>query len=134
MKGTKKEMIKKLTAIILSVCMLLTCGIYAFATNIDDIENVSEDQAGSVIGSSLYGTIFQSRSDYLYLLFEKIVDTYVKNHLYEFTKEEAMDKFVYDMIADHPELYEMMINTFLGTMDEWTITAHTMRVLPASCP
>ena len=113
-------MIKKLTAIILSVCILLTCGICAFATNIDEVEDISEDQAGSVIGSDLYGTIFQSRSDYLYKLFEKIVDLYVKNHLYEFTKEEAMDKFVYDMIADHPELYEMMINTFLGTMDDYS--------------
>ncbi len=59
-------------------------------------------------------------TDRLYRAFDDIIELYIKEHLYEFTREQALEKFVYDLINEHPEFYTMFINTFLGTMDKYS--------------
>ena len=63
---------------------------------------------------------FVQPTDYLYRAFNDVINLYVEQHLYEFTREEALEKFAYDLIESHPELYEMFLNTLLGTMDKYS--------------
>lgn len=63
---------------------------------------------------------FLRPNDQLYKVFIDILKLYTKEHLYEFTEEEVLYKFIYDMIKYHPENFEMMIDTMLGTMDPYS--------------
>lgn len=63
---------------------------------------------------------FAQPTDYLYRAFNDVLNLYVKEHLYDFDRLEVLEKFAYDLIQDHPELYEMLLNTMLGTMDSYS--------------
>lgn len=58
--------------------------------------------------------------EYLQGLFDSVLELYINEHLYEFTREEAIEKFMYNLIAEHPEMYTMFLNTLLGTMDKYS--------------
>ena len=87
-------------------------------------ENSGED-TGSSNSSELderlpWSSSYVRPNDYMYLAFNQLIDLYVKEHLYEFTREEALEKFLYDIIKQHPEYYDMYLNTLLGTMDDYS--------------
>ncbi len=63
---------------------------------------------------------FAQPTDYLYRAFNDVLNLYVKEHLYDFDRLEVLEKFAYDLVRDHPELYEMLLNTLLGTMDSYS--------------
>lgn len=63
---------------------------------------------------------FVQPSDYLYRAFNEVMNLYVDRHLYEFTREELLEKFTYDIIKKHPEMYEAFLNDLLGTMDKYS--------------
>lgn len=63
--------------------------------------------------------IYNPNSVY-YKLFRQILDTYVKNHLYEFTHEDVLYKFFEDFLTDNPMYFKYMTNYMLGTMDQYS--------------
>lgn len=128
---------RRFIAAFLAVCLAFSANTFAFASNLDEIrqkieeaksDNESEttDNTGSSSENSgsgeSFGTIppFLHATDYLHRVFSDIMDLYVKDHLYDFTREELLEKFLYDMIDKHPELYETMLNAMLGTMDKYS--------------
>ena len=89
----------------------------------EETESAESADSDADPGQAVSGKVipyFAQPSDYLYRAFNDVINLYVQEHLYEFTREEALEKFVYDMIKKHPEYYEMMINTLLGTMDPYS--------------
>ena len=58
--------------------------------------------------------------EYQYLMFEQILDAYVKNHLYDFTEEEVLHKFFQDFLADNPMYFTYFLEYLLGTMDPYS--------------
>ncbi|MBO4343953.1 MAG: PDZ domain-containing protein [Clostridia bacterium] len=129
---------KRFLSLILSLAIILTFSVSTFATNLSDIDRkVSEaeaaekEESGAENGQQSGGfgsrggfgrgiMPFYSSSEYLYNLFNEIVDLYVNTHLYSFTREEAIDRFFRDLIEEHPEYYKLILNTFLGTMDKYS--------------
>ncbi len=121
---------KKLISALLAVCFIFTSGFTAVASNLDEIyENVeSREEANDTGKESTKDThqnyqgipSFLKPTDYLYGVFKDIMNLYVNNHLYDFTKEELMDQFLYDLIESHPEMYEMFLKTMLSTMDQYS--------------
>ena len=85
-------------------------------------ETDNETETGTDSGIEFVGSTlpeFEPRN-YYYSLFEQVVDLYVKEHLYEFTREEVIEKFIYDMIDKQPVYFDFMLNTLLGTMDKYS--------------
>ncbi|MCR5353832.1 MAG: hypothetical protein K6D98_05965 [Clostridiales bacterium] len=125
-------LLKRILAFIISFAIIFTFSTSSFATNLSDIDRkVAEAEAAekqeSDSGSSLpeggFGRgimPFYSSSEYLYKLFNEILDLYVRTHLYSFTREEAIDQFFRDIIEEHPEYYKLILNTLLGTMDKYS--------------
>ncbi len=125
-------LLKRILAFIISFAIIFTFSTSSFATNLSDIDRkVAEAEAAekqeSDSGSSLpeggFGRgimPFYSSSEYLYKLFNEILDLYVRTHLYSFTREEAIDQFFHDIIEEHPEYYKLILNTLLGTMDKYS--------------
>ena len=125
-------LLKRILAFIISFAIIFTFSTSSFATNLNDIDRkVAEAEAAekqeSDSGSSLpeggFGRgimPFYSSSEYLYKLFNEILDLYVRTHLYSFTREEAIDQFFHDIIEEHPEYYKLILNTLLGTMDKYS--------------
>lgn len=125
---------KRIISALLAVFLFSHTCIPAFASNLDEIyeavtesENRPEESVpnenGDPSSTGVYAgglpTILKP-TDQLYDLFIKILKMYANDHLYEFTEEEALYKFIYDMIATHPEFYELMVKTLLGTMDPYS--------------
>ena len=127
---------KRLISAILAVAVIFSCSSFVFASNLDEIyesvqeqykDDAAEEESVSVetpdsSKADPYANLpaFLRPTDQLYKIFVDILKLYTKDHLYNFTEEELMYKFFYDMIAKHPELYEMMLNTMLGTMDPYS--------------
>lgn len=120
----------RIIAILLS-CLIVTSSVMsASASNIDEIrDKVTNSQTPNVDTDS--ETVesnentqmllpFEKPDNYLYKLISDIIDLYVEQHLYEFTREEVLEKFIYDMVKKQPAYYEFMINTVLGTMDKYS--------------
>ena len=63
---------------------------------------------------------FVQPTDYLYRAFNDVMNLYVDRHLYSFTREELLEKYAYDLIEKHPEMFETYLNTLLGTMDKYS--------------
>lgn len=136
MKG--KQMKRILSAILASI-IVFSSSFTVFASNVDEIfEQISEmrdkeenkaesestakdtETAENENSSFINLPTFLKPSDLLYRDFNTIMDLYINNHLYDFTREELMDKFIYDLLTYHPEMYEMLISTMLGTMDPYS--------------
>lgn len=58
--------------------------------------------------------------DYQYRMFEQILDAYVKNHLYDFTKEDVFYKFFENFLNDNPMYFQLFMEYLLGTMDPYS--------------
>ncbi len=77
-------------------------------------ENVSDDNPPANV-------IHQYRpNDYIYRMFEQILDAYVEKHLYEFTEEEVLHKFFEDFLKDNPMYFSYFMEYILGTMDPYS--------------
>ncbi len=77
-------------------------------------ENVSDDNPPADV-------IHQYRpNDYIYRMFEQILDAYVEKHLYEFTEEEVLHKFFEDFLKDNPMYFSYFMEYILGTMDPYS--------------
>ncbi len=63
---------------------------------------------------------YPAPADYDYIAFTQIFDLYADAHLYEFSKEELLQKFLYDLLEKSPELFDYLLNTLLGTMDPYS--------------
>ena len=125
---------KKVISAILAISIVLSTGIFTFASNLDEIyeskyeqekkeeTEKSEENTESNTDNLAYTHIpsFLRPTDQLYKLFVDILNLYTEQHLYDFTQEEVLYKFIYDMIATHPEFYELMLNTMLKTMDPYS--------------
>lgn len=109
---------KKLISVLLAVSLMFSFGIFAFATDTED--GTSSDTQSSVRNTKSSVPYYAIPPEYLYSLFDKVLDLYVEEHLYEFSREEVLEKMMKDMIHDHPEFYKMMMNTLLGTMDPYS--------------
>lgn len=81
----------------------------------DETENTESDDA-----PKQKIPYFVQPTDYLYRAFNEVMNLYVDRHLYEFTREELLEKFAYDIIKNHPEMYEAFLNDLLGTMDKYS--------------
>ncbi len=58
--------------------------------------------------------------DYYYILFRQILETYVENHLYDFTEEEVLYAFFEDFLNDNPMYFPLIMEYVLGTMDPYS--------------
>ncbi len=76
-------------------------------------ENISDAQQKP-------GSLPMRPKDYEYRMFMQILETYVNNHLYEFTEEEVLYQFIYDFLEENPMYLELFINYMLGTMDPYS--------------
>jgi len=77
-------------------------------------ENVSDDNPPADV-------IHQYKpNDYIYRMFEQILDAYVEKHLYEFTEEEVLHKFFEDFLRDNPMYFSYFMEYILGTMDPYS--------------
>ena len=61
-----------------------------------------------------------SLADFRYKVFTDVMDLYLNEHLYDFSRDELLEKFLYDLVNKHPEQMEYLINTMLGTMDPYS--------------
>lgn len=122
---------KRFISAFLAVCLAFSANTLTFASNLDEIrqkldeiktEDTTDTEQEAPTGGSSIGDVpaFLQPTDYVYRVFSDIVDLYVKDHLYDFSREELLEKFLYDMIEKHPELYQMMLGTMLGTMDKYS--------------
>lgn len=109
---------KKLISVVLAVSLLFSFSIFAFASGTE--ESASSNTQSSVQNTKSSIPYFAMPPEYLYSLFDQVLDLYVKDHLYEFTREEVLERMLEDMITEHPEFYKMMMNTMLGTMDPYS--------------
>lgn len=87
-------------------------------TDASDSEADAGEEADTDTGNVI--PYFAQPTDYLYRAFNDVLNLYVKEHLYDIDRLEVLEKFAYDLINDHPELYEMFLNTMLGTMDDYS--------------
>ena len=61
-----------------------------------------------------------SSTSYYSNLFNQIMDAYVSRHLYNFSKEELMQKFFDDFLADNPQYFKFFTQYLLSTMDDYS--------------
>lgn len=101
---------KRILSVLLIICFVFFSGISVIAANNTNTE----------IQNPLPVSFYNLPPSYLYALFDDILDLYVQDHLYEFTREEVLEKMMKDMISEHPEFYKMFINSLLGTMDPYS--------------
>lgn len=141
---------QRILAFLVAAMTALSLGVSVSATNLADIdrkvaakeaetemaENPNEAGTGDETGKSEETgdtakddeevtpsqkiPYFVQPTDYLYRAFNEVMNLYVDRHLYSFTREELLEKFAYDLIKKHPEMYEMFLNTMLGTMDKYS--------------
>lgn len=129
---------KKIVSLIIVLTMVFSPCICAYASNIKEIINdVTEaqeqrdkqknddkakqsDETKEQVDGEEKKPMFLEPADQLYRLFMDILELYTDRHLYEFTEEEVLRKFIYDMIIAHPEIYEQMLDIMLGTMDKYS--------------
>ena len=88
-------------------------------TSADNAEEAATDKDEEA-DSNYKIPYFVQPTDYLYRAFNDVMNLYVDRHLYEFSREELLEKFAYDLIKKHPEMYEAFLNTLLGTMDKYS--------------
>ncbi len=127
---------KKIIALIACASMLFSFSTTVFASNLEEIseklsqiekaEKEQKNADAAAVEGQAYGENtsllrpFNTPSDYLYNLFGEIVNLYVDQHLYSFTREELINQFFRDLIDEHPEYYKLLLNTLLGTMDKYS--------------
>lgn len=130
--------IKLISAAIATILIFSTCSV-SFASTFNDVqqkfENIEQareeqkkeqNETNSEIKSGsdddfIYEMLeHPTTADIYYKIFDNIMDAYIEKHLYEFEKDELVSKFIYDLIKTHPELYNTMIDTLLGTMDKYS--------------
>ena len=124
---------KRIISVLLAATIALSCSIGTFASNLEEIfESVTsrKDEADEAPANNETASeeadpfanlpTFLKPTDQLYKVFIDIMKLYAEEHLYDFTEEELMYKFFYDIIATHPEMYELMLNTLLRTMDPYS--------------
>lgn len=58
--------------------------------------------------------------DYYYNLFSQILDIYINNHLYSFTKQDVLETMIQNILIQDPSLFKYMVNQMLGTMDPYS--------------
>ncbi len=59
-------------------------------------------------------------ADLTYQYFSQILDAYLEYHLYEFTREEVIEKFFKDFLTQNPMYLELFSDYLLGTMDPYS--------------
>lgn len=135
---------QRILAFLVAAMAALSLGVSVSATNLADIDRKvaakeaenetaeNPDEAGKTeetgdtakddeeVTPSQKIPYFVQPTDYLYRAFNEVMNLYVDRHLYSFTREELLEKFAYDLIKKHPEMYEMFLNTMLGTMDKYS--------------
>ena len=121
---------KRIISIILSCLIVASSVLSASASNLDEIrDKVTKAEESATDTDTNAETTekdfhinqsFNGPTGYMYQLFNDIIDLYVEQHLYEFTREELLEKLIYDMIQKQPSHYKFMINTLLGTMDKYS--------------
>ncbi len=135
---------QRILAFLVAAMTALSLGVSVSATNLADIDRKvaakeaenetaeNPDEAGKTeetgdtakddeeVTPSQKIPYFVQPTDYLYRAFNEVMNLYVDRHLYSFTREELLEKFAYDLIKKHPEMYEMFLNTMLGTMDKYS--------------
>lgn len=121
---------KRIISIILSCLIVASSVLSASASNLDEIRDkvTKAEESASDTDTNAETTekdfhinqSFNGPTGYMYQLFNDIIDLYVEQHLYEFTREELLEKLIYDMIQKQPSHYKFMINTLLGTMDKYS--------------
>lgn len=65
-------------------------------------------------------TTLVNPNEYYSYAFNTILDLYVKNHLYDFTKEQAIEAFLSKLLNENPYLFKYLVNTLLSTMDPYS--------------
>ena len=71
--------------------------------------------------AEIYDQYAQTRyKDYYYRLFSQILDIYVENHLYDFSKQEVIDTMIENILIENPSLFKYFVNQMLGTMDPYS--------------
>lgn len=120
----------------MAFCVISTSA-YAFTpyTDVEDEKAPSEDSSASSGEStenevdeeeSKDGDVYKdflshlNKNDYRYDMFMQIIDAYVENHLYEFTRDDVINKFFKDFLENNPEYFELFANYILGTMDPYS--------------
>lgn len=58
--------------------------------------------------------------DYYSHLFSQILDIYINNHLYSFTKQDVLETMIENILIQDPSLFKYMVNQMLGTMDPYS--------------
>ncbi len=110
---------KIICAIICASIISTTCFAFTPFAN-----NAQEDAAANTEESEEQGKSTASLpmrpKNYEYTLFKQILNTYIENHLYEFTDEEVLYQFFEDFLADNPMYFELFVNYMLGTMDPYS--------------
>lgn len=88
----------------------------------EETETETETETESDTGIEFSGSVREEfePNNYAYYLFNQVIDLYIKEHLYEFTREEVIEKFIYDMMDKQPVYFDFMLNTLLGTMDKYS--------------
>jgi len=64
--------------------------------------------------------ITMNPKEYFYYAFQQILDLYVKNHLYDFTEEEVMDKLMENLLTENPQYFKFLVSYMLSTMDPYS--------------
>lgn len=78
--------------------------------------DADKDKDGS---SSAHQGVYKPKNIYS-RLFKQILETYVENHLYEFTDEDVLYKFFDDFLTENPMYFKFFTNYMLGTMDPYS--------------
>ena len=114
---------KRIISIILSCLIVASSVLSTSASNLDEIrEKVTKAEESAVNTDTNTETpekdfqinqSFNGPTGYMYQLFNDIIDLYVEQHLYECTREELLERLIYDMIQKQPSHYKFMINTLL---------------------
>lgn len=104
-------LLKKIIPIILCISLLCTSS-FAFTPFFPE-----EEQTNS---SSSQNPVTVHPDEYYSYAFYRILDLYVDNHLYDFSKEEALDAFLKKLLNENPYLFKYLVNTLLSTMDPYS--------------
>ena len=92
-----KKLLKKTISFILGLSFLIFPSSFVNASSLSDFYN-----------------------EYYCNLFEQIVDIYLKDHLYEISREELIDKMIHNLIAENPETFPYIVNTLLKVQDPYS--------------
>lgn len=123
---------KRIIASIIAICVISTSA-YAFtpygsseSTPSEDSSQTSGEESTENEQESTKEDFYQnfinkfSKNDYRYDMFMQIIDAYVENHLYEFTREDVINKFFKDFLESNPDYFELFADYILGTMDPYS--------------